>query len=424
MDRSVTVAEQKLAEKLVILNQRGKGMLTRIYNIKKACSDPKSRPAFLGEKSLEPAIKAILKKFPGMENTRAAHMQAVLQTHTEIVKGLTNYYYTFIDVMEFKDNTGELLTSIDANFVHFDLSLNFDLTKAYLDLIVTYATLFILISRVEDRKTVLSLFNHAYEVQKGHGESGFPRLGQMILDYEVPLKKLIEEFTPHAQRVGIALQSVHKIFQRRNSNGEKMRQDQLLSLTGMPQGMLNPAQGEVAPCEYLSIEEMINWISICYMLCPSQLTGQPGGLDIWKLALQDGFCIKLFRDEILMIHKEFSMLFDSMKGFSKRKKDIEECLNIAMTNSASFHRERRRYLRMAIEELNEIFSDQPGLLGPKALVALLALSLGKDEVNWLLRHHCNSAPRGRKVNLDDYSDSTQSEYSRTLFSLMWMEHGL
>ena len=29
-------------------------------------------------------------------------MAAVLQMHGEIVKGLTNYYYTFIDVMDFK----------------------------------------------------------------------------------------------------------------------------------------------------------------------------------------------------------------------------------------------------------------------------------------------------------------------------------
>lgn len=35
MDRGVSVGEQKLAEKLIILNERGKGMLTRIYNIKK-----------------------------------------------------------------------------------------------------------------------------------------------------------------------------------------------------------------------------------------------------------------------------------------------------------------------------------------------------------------------------------------------------
>ena len=35
MDRTGSAAEQKLAEKLVILNNRGLGMLTRIYNIKK-----------------------------------------------------------------------------------------------------------------------------------------------------------------------------------------------------------------------------------------------------------------------------------------------------------------------------------------------------------------------------------------------------
>lgn len=35
MDRGVSVTEQRLAEKLTILNDRGIGMLTRIYNIKK-----------------------------------------------------------------------------------------------------------------------------------------------------------------------------------------------------------------------------------------------------------------------------------------------------------------------------------------------------------------------------------------------------
>ena len=35
MDRPSSPSEQKLAEKLVILNTRGLGMLTRIYNIKK-----------------------------------------------------------------------------------------------------------------------------------------------------------------------------------------------------------------------------------------------------------------------------------------------------------------------------------------------------------------------------------------------------
>jgi len=35
MNRSLIPAQHKLAEKLTILNHRGLGMLTRIYNIKK-----------------------------------------------------------------------------------------------------------------------------------------------------------------------------------------------------------------------------------------------------------------------------------------------------------------------------------------------------------------------------------------------------
>ena len=31
-------------------------------------------------------------------------MQPVFQMHADIVRGLTNYYYTFIDVMDFKVN--------------------------------------------------------------------------------------------------------------------------------------------------------------------------------------------------------------------------------------------------------------------------------------------------------------------------------
>ena len=43
MDRGQSVTEQKLAEKLTILNERGVGMLTRIYNIKKVGAMPKDR---------------------------------------------------------------------------------------------------------------------------------------------------------------------------------------------------------------------------------------------------------------------------------------------------------------------------------------------------------------------------------------------
>ena len=43
-------------------------------------------------------------------------------------------------------------------------TVNFDLTKGYLDLIVTYVSVLVLLSRVEDRKAVLGLFNFAHEL--------------------------------------------------------------------------------------------------------------------------------------------------------------------------------------------------------------------------------------------------------------------
>lgn len=69
LNHSIIPSQQKLAEKLTILNDRGTGMLTRISNIKKACTDkdPGSKPAFLLEKSLEATFKQIVKKFPIFE---------------------------------------------------------------------------------------------------------------------------------------------------------------------------------------------------------------------------------------------------------------------------------------------------------------------------------------------------------------------
>ena len=46
------IVQMKLAEKLTILRSRGVGMITRIYNIKKACGDVKSKPGFLSDKGV------------------------------------------------------------------------------------------------------------------------------------------------------------------------------------------------------------------------------------------------------------------------------------------------------------------------------------------------------------------------------------
>uniref|UniRef100_A0A8B9LQN1 Nck-associated protein 1 n=1 Tax=Astyanax mexicanus TaxID=7994 RepID=A0A8B9LQN1_ASTMX len=371
-------SQQKLAEKLTILNDRGLGMLTRIYNIKKqgqvwkACGDPKAKPSYLIDRNLESAVKFIVRKFPAVETRNNNQQLAQLQKEkSEILKNLALYYFTFVDVMEFKDHVCELLNTIDACQVFFDITVNFDLTKNYLDLVVTYTTLMMLLSRIEERKAIIGLYNYAHEMTHGASDREYPRLGQMIVDYENPLKKMMEEFVPHGKSLSDALVSLQMVYPRRNLSADQWRNAQLLSLISAPSTMLNPAQSDTMPCEYLSLDTMEKWI-VCK--CGT-------------------------------VTKYAYLVFCFCYSYNKRVNDIRECKESALSHAGSMHRERRKFLRSALKELATVLADQPGLLGPKALFVFMALSFARDEIIWLLRHADNI----QKKSTDDFIDKHIAE---------------
>jgi len=97
LNHSIQSSQQKLAEKLTVLNDRGVGMLTRISNIKKACTDkdPKSKPDFLSEKSLENTYKQIVKKFPNFEKGTSVKI-SVCRNKNKRVKKPEYTYFVFI----------------------------------------------------------------------------------------------------------------------------------------------------------------------------------------------------------------------------------------------------------------------------------------------------------------------------------------
>uniref|UniRef100_A0A4W6BTI5 Nck-associated protein 1 n=1 Tax=Lates calcarifer TaxID=8187 RepID=A0A4W6BTI5_LATCA len=368
-----------------------------------ACGDPKAKPSYLVDKNLESAVKFIVRKFPAVETRNNNQQLAQLQKEkSEILKNLALYYFTFVDVMEFKDHVCELLNTIDACQVFFDITVNFDLTKNYLDLVVTYTTLMIILSRIEERKAIIGLYNYAHEMTHGASDREYPRLGQMIVDYENPLKKMMEEFVPHGKSLSDALISLQMVYPRRNLSADQWRNAQLLSLISAPSTMLNPAQSDTMPCEYLSLDTMEKWIVFGFILCHAVLNSDAAALSLWKLALQSSTCLCLFRDEVFHIHKAAEDLFVNIRGYNKRINDIRECKEQAL---GSMHRERRKFLRSALKELATVLADQPGLLGPKALFVFMALSFARDEIIWLLRHADNI----QKKSTDDFIDKHIAE---------------
>ncbi|KAI1899989.1 hypothetical protein AGOR_G00067600 [Albula goreensis] len=399
--------QHKLAEKLTILNERGKGVLVRMNHIKKICTDPKVRPSFLTEKAMEPACKYLNKKFPNIDfRGNSQHLSNIQKQKSEILSGLTSYYQSFLDVMEFRDHVYELLNTIDACQCFFNIAVNFGFTKGYLDLIVTYTSVILMLSRIDDRKVLVGMYNCAHEMSNGTSDPAYPRLGQMILEYDHPWKKLTEDFGPHTKSVTEAVLSLQLVYPRRNLPAEQWRSAQLLSLLSAPAAMLSPACCETIPCEYLPMEVMERWIIIGFLLCHSSLNTNQPSQDLWKMALRSGLYITLIRDEVINIHKVTEDCFDGLKGYSKRIADIKEGRENVIANCAAMHRERRHFLRNAIKELSKVLDDEPGLLGPKALFVFMALSFSRDEVLWLLRHSEN-IPKTKTP--EDYVDSQLAE---------------
>ncbi|KAH9518845.1 Nck-associated protein 1 [Bulinus truncatus] len=394
--------QQRLAEKLIILNQHGTGLLVRVYNIKKVLAE--FRPEILKDKSIQTAIeKVYLKKFP-LYDSKASQLSVVNQMKEDILQALSLYYLTFVEILTLKDNIVDLLTTIDALQINFDIGLNYDLTKNYLDLVASYVTLMILISQIDDRKAVLSLYNSAFEFKNDKSDPSYPRLGQMFIDYEAPLKKLSEEFVPHSRLLIPALVSLHKIYTVRNKSAEELRTFQVLTIFNESSKMASIPVTETIQCEYLSLETVERWIIYGTLVCHQGLS-EAKLMDQWKLALQSNLSFTLFRTDIFQITDIISY-FESLKGQSKRVTEVKEFQNYSIQNAPNFHKERRKFLRNSLRDLSLAFSEQPGLLGPKVLYVFQALSFARDEVLWLIRHtHLSTLKKNSiKLSPEDFID--------------------
>uniref|UniRef100_A0AAR2IKF1 NCK associated protein 1 like n=1 Tax=Pygocentrus nattereri TaxID=42514 RepID=A0AAR2IKF1_PYGNA len=308
---------------------------------------PNRRPSFLTEKSMESAVKYINRKFPNIDFRGGS----------------------------VRDHVYELLNTIDACQCYFNIVVNFDFTKNYLDLITTYASVILMLSRIDDKKAIVGMYNCAHEFSNGLTDSS---------------------------AVTEALLSLQQVYPRRNLPAEQWRSVQLLSLLGTPTNLLSPASCDTMACEYLPIEVMERWIILGFLLCHNSLNTNTASQELWKMALRSGLYITLTRDEVLNIHKLSEEHFDGMKGYNKRIADIKECKEHTIINCGGVHREKRLFLRNALKELTKVLEDEPALLGPKALFVFMALSFSRDEVLWLVRHSEN-IPKTKTP--EDYSDS-------------------
>ncbi len=83
-------------------------------------------------------------RFPNIDTKSLSSLQPL---RNEILKSLSLYYYTFVDLLDYRDHVSELLTTLDACQITLDLTNNFDATRLYLNVVTIYIRLMILLSR-------------------------------------------------------------------------------------------------------------------------------------------------------------------------------------------------------------------------------------------------------------------------------------
>ena len=59
----------------------------------------------------------------------------------------------------------------------------------------------------------------------------------------------------------------------------------------------------------------VNIFSVGLAVC-HVATNQPGFSEMWQKALENGMTIRLFRDEVILIHQYLQAFFESIKGYN------------------------------------------------------------------------------------------------------------
>eukprot|EP00051_Salpingoeca_urceolata_P003368 m.57251 g.57251 ORF g.57251 m.57251 type:complete len:1106 (-) comp12716_c0_seq2:107-3424(-) len=395
------MTEHKFAEKLTILNHHGIGLLSRLVRVKQALQTSATKPAFLTEKPFETQVKHALRKFPHFDLAKTPETP-MHNKREEIAASLEEPYYVFVDVLEYKDAVMELVTSMSAQKIVLCLGVNYLLTAEFLNVLQNLLSLLELLSRISDRRAIAALYSTAFEIIRGTNEVSYPRLGQLLVDFDQPLKKAHEGFSPHTKLVADALMSVKAVFDRRFLPPDGQRREHAFSIHHAPAKLTSPAgcpvdgqPAEPVYCDIASVDQLGRWLLWGFLVVPGELSNEAVAETVCK-ALTDGFAWKLFRNECINFHSAYDSMFSAFKDPKKlNKHKVAEQLAVAVSEAPLVHRNRRDMLRHTLGMLYHLFSDKPGLLGPKGPIALSAIAAARDEIMWLMRHALTPPPRSK-----------------------------
>jgi len=198
------------------------------------------------------------------------------------------------------------------------LAENPNIFGSFMDLVVKFMQVNILLSTIADRKQVLSVYARAYYYSKASDEPNYNKLSAYILEYENPLKKMLVDFKGLSSKIGLGLLTVKDSLSKFLGVPE-MRKEGLLSLTTKPEQMKLPSQDQVcflphfyfcvscsnqnllskALFDALSLSKYYIWIGWICLLIPEEFAVKEGALlGLLKISLSHYYMLTVYKDEV------------------------------------------------------------------------------------------------------------------------------
>lgn len=334
-------------------------------------------------------------------------------------------FLAFVDALEFKESSYPLLLETSNNVAGLRLGENPQVTTLYFNLFVMYCRVHILMARIKDVKVLLAYFSsiELMQASKDQIDPAFQRLVLYVALYENPIARIRKDMSSVVSVVGSALRSFLSTYMHCN-NTDQLEQEGALSLIfSSEKGTEAPVQDQFH-MELPLAAHMHDWVVFGFLTCPGVINEEV--LFFLAKALNHGFVISVFRDQVLYTHAEFDALFDKNKfpnvaALPKYRKTITDTLAYSIMRSHKDHAKRRSYLRHQLKSLSLLLAEHPGLIAPKIQMVLSALALANGELDFYFRHVNRPPPKnlpaGVKHNPADWLDGNIAELIHYAFIL-------
>lgn len=399
------------AEALVLLNEHAQGMLNRVYHLKTTFESDKA-PEFVHDPALKKIMMAIEKSFPKPPpNFESVPGYELIDRNAQQYEAeLHEHYFIFQECLEFKDVAFKLLSDMATSARTLDMTINPHQMTQYMDLMVAYAQLHMLIASIGARKALVGFYARTYFRMKLKEEDSFPSICNYLIEYDSPRERLIEEFAGISETVGNALTTLQMPYMKLLSP-DQIRDDGDLSISSHASGAAVVPANKPFYTNARHMEKFTMWILFGTLLCPNELASA-NLFGLLKMALQHVSMLPIHRDVLLVIHNEFQHVFQTFNGsainLTKQKKFVVETSTGFVQNAGASHAARRLWLRLEMAGLYEACSGEPGLLGPKLPLVLAALSMATDEIKWYIHHNNRDelppTKSKAKLNAADFED--------------------